>query len=204
MSITVSADDAFLDFTKRLGILASGDFSATPEMFERIVQDNVQGSAIDTHNTVNEIFLKNVSLYVMDTNQSLLYNDVTNANEFLRDTMTKEIDKYATMRDRTFNTIHKTRHSYMAKKYAMNYNRFLTVLIQFTIFITVLVALVFGLHKMYDYYSLNTAIYIAAPIVLVYLLIVLLFYKQNQVRRRDDWNKFYFTSSQDKASGSCA
>lgn len=206
----VNADSAFMDFTRRLGILASGDFSVEPEMFHRIVTENVQGTPIDTYTQVNDIFLQNVRMYVLDTNQSLLYNDVTNANQYLKDTMTKEIDRYSTVRDRTFNSIHKTRYSYMGKKYDIEYNRFVAVLLQFTIFVVVLMALVMGAQKHLvkdnQWFTMQLALIVCAAILLFYTLVALMFFKQNQLRRKDDWNKYYFPSRNDsKGSGkSCS
>lgn len=200
-----TADNAFIEFTRRLGILASGDFSVDPASFQRIVTENIQGTPIDTQTRINDIFLENVRAYLFNTNQSILFNDVTNANEYLRDTLSKEIDRYATVRDRTFNSIHKTRHSYMSKKYATHYYQFMSVLAQFTIFTILLIGLAFYAykHEGLEWLSLQGAIYASLGIAAVYLIVVVMFYKQNQLRRRDDWNKFYFPTKE-SSTKSCS
>ena len=197
-------ENAFVDFNKRLGILASGDYSVTPEVFEKIVRDNVTGTPVETSAKIQDVFFDNVRMYLVDTNQAMLLNDVTNTNMFLRESMTKELEKTTTLRDKTFNHIHKARQRYLNKKYAIKENQFITTLLQFTVFTILVIALIFGGSIQEAYYSLKTAAIISSIVALFYLVVVIMFLKQNQLRRKDDWDKFYFPTKYDnRSAGSC-
>jgi len=185
-------ENAIINFGKNLGILASGDYSVTPEVFESIVRINTSGTPVETTAMIQDIFFDNVRMYLIDTNHNLMLNDVTNTNMFLRDSMTKEMERTSSLRDKTFNDIHKTRERYMGKKYAINYYNFVGTIMQATMLVILISAVAFSLYKE-NSISINVAMIITGVVVIIYLIIVLLFIKQNQLRRKDDWNKFYFS-----------
>lgn len=195
-------ENAFVDFNRRLGILASGDYSVSPQVFERIVRDNVTGTPVENSSKIQEVFFDNVRMYLVDTNQAMLLNDVTNTNTFLRDSIGKELEKNTTLRDKTFNQIHKTRHNYLNKRYTTKNNQFVASLLQATIFVVLVLGCLFAMLKD-EQLGQNTVIIIASVLVAFYLLIMILFLKQNQLRRKDDWDKFYFPGKNDGRSGTC-
>lgn len=203
MATNLVVENAFIEFNKRLGILASGDYSVAPEVFERTVKDNTSGTPIETAAAIQDIFFDNVRMYLVDTNQNMLLNDVTNTNMYLRESMTKELERSASLRDKTFNDIHKTRERYMGKKYAINHYNFVGTTLQFTMFVILIVALCFTLAKE-DKITKTVATYVSMFIIVIYLIILLMFIKQNQLRRKDDWNKFYFSMKQTDTGGSCS
>lgn len=198
-------NNAFIDFNRRMGILASGDYSVAPEVFERIVKQDVTGTPIETSARMQEVFFDNVRMYLTDTNQSMLLNDVSNTNNFVKDAIGKELERTSMVRDKTFNHINKTRQRYMAKKYAIRANRWYSGVLQFTILIVIIGAFVAGLVKE-EHLSPMVGGIIVGSVVFIYLIMLLIFIKQNQIRRKDDWDKFYFPSTVDKKSnaGSCS
>lgn len=198
-------NNAFIDFNRRMGILASGDYSVAPEAFEKIVKQDVTGTPIETSARMQQVFFDNVRMYLTDTNQAMLLNDVSNTNNFVKDAIGKELERTSMVRDKTFNHINKTRQRYMAKKYAIHANKFYSNVLQFTIFIVIIGAFVAGLVKEEKLNPMVGGI-IAGVVVFIYLILLLTFIKQNQIRRKDDWDKFYFPSTVDKKNkaGSCS
>lgn len=203
------SDSAVIDFGRRYGLVASGDFPDNPQdVFEKILSTSINGNPQDG-DAILEVFHSNVHTYLMDTKQATMLNDVANTNQFLGENMSSELTRTMGLRDKTFNHIHKTRQRYFGKKYAINANRFWARVLQITIFVVLLIAVTFALAKVVKkdvsaFISMKTAYIIVGVIVSLYVLILVIFLKQNQIRRKDDWNKFYFTTPQDKASsGSC-
>jgi hypothetical protein len=200
-------NNAFIDFNRRMGILASGDYSVAPEVFETIVKQDVTGTPIETSARMQEVFFDNVRMYLTDTNQAMLLNDVSNTNNFVKDAIGKELERTSMVRDKTFNHINKTRQRYMAKKYAIRANQFYSGVLQYTILVIIICAFVAGQMKEENLSPLVAGI-IAGSTVFIYLILLLVFIKQNQIRRKDDWDKFYFPATIDKnnkaAGGSCS
>lgn len=201
-SIQGISDSAVIAFGQNYGAIASGDLEKT-DIFAEILTSNLYGNANTSENALLSVFHGNVGSYLVDTKQAMMLNDVANTNQFLSENMSKELERTTQLRDKTFNHIHKTRQRYFGKKYAINANRFWATVMQITIGVVLTVALVFGIAKR-NTISIQTAMIIAGIIILLYVIILLVFIKQNQLRRKDDWNKFYFVTPQDKArSGRC-
>ena len=155
---------------------------------------------------LDNLFTQHISSYLDETNKLIMMNDVISSNEYLSTTMDNEFQRVSKLTDRTRNTIYKTRASYMQKKYSISYNNFVSGILQFTLFVFILIALCFAAWKQGVLEGGSTEIW-RSPIVLgaaglilmvLYLFIVILLYKNYQTRRKDDWDKFYFSSMERK------
>lgn len=169
------------------------------------INTSVVGHTNDHVGLIEHVFIGKVQGYENDTLKQILYNDLANTNTFIENNVDREFNKLSSMRDKTYNAVYKTKQMYMLKKYEIAYNNFAKNVIQFSMFVAVVCALIMAAH--YDpKVELNKKLAIAGVCIVlaVYLLILLLFVRKMMLRRKDDWNKFYFSSMDSKGSGSCS
>ena len=159
------------------------------------IEQAIAGHTSEHIKMIEQIFVSKIQDYQDDTVKQVLYNDLANTNKFITDNVDREHNKLNSMRDKTYNAVYKTKQMYMLKKYEVAYNNFSKNVIQFTIFVVIICSLIMGAS--YDpNISLNQtfAIAVVSVILAIYLLIMALFVRKTMLRRKDDWNKFYFSS----------
>jgi lipopolysaccharide export LptBFGC system permease protein LptF len=195
MATNLVYENSYINFGRNMGIIASGDYSVSPSTFENAIRDNTSGTPVESTALIQDIFFDNVRMYLLDTNQNLMLNDVYNTNMFLKESMSKEMERTSSLRNKTFNDIHKTRERYMRSQYDIQYYNFIAAVMQGTMFIILCIALLLAFYKQKKI-SIKIGSIIVGILVLIYVIIVLMYIKQNQSRRKDDWNKFYFTTKE--------
>ena len=191
------------EFSDLMMAQSDGTYKPPVDEITRIADTNTYaGYGINDVVKLDNLFTQHIQKYLNETNQLLMMNDMIASSEYLRNTMDNEYDRVSKLTEKTKNNIYKSRASYMFKRYQIGYNRFVSGVLQFTMFVFVVLAVLCAVWRQ----SLalpqgasmalwqNPSILLACAVILVvlYLLIVILLYKTYQTRRKDDWDKFYF------------
>jgi len=151
------------------------------------------GTTRDQLASLEQSFADLQQVYKDQTNQMAIVNDLANTSSYVTSTVDKEYDRLSSLKEKTYSSVHKMRQSYMLKKYDIAYNQFVSGIVQFTLFTTVVCTLIYT-YKLTGGISDMVAYGVIGLIAVLYLIIVLVFVKQSLIRRKDDWNKFYFGS----------
>ena len=123
------------------------------------------------------------SLLMMNTS----YNNTQYINKDMKAKAIEAMNKERLTRS----SVHKSRYSYMQKKYTIGNNNFMTGVFQGSILVTCIVVALFAFYKMKSL-SKMFVLLIGCIVVAAFLFVVALLAKNNMTRRVDDWNKFYF------------
>jgi hypothetical protein len=199
--------DRLGDFTRSMNLTSDGNLLTNlPDLKERVDKMSIPGHDQETIARIEGHFMQNVTDYIKQSQMLTSMNDLVNINSFVQDNMDKEYLRSNQLRNNTFNNVHKTRQYYMLRKYDIEYNKFLTKIIMFSFFVAIVCALIWCTTLDADI-KLNAklAIAVISLVLAVYLLILVLLIKDMMLRRKDDWNKYYYGPSMNAngASGSC-
>ena len=120
----------------------------------------------------------------------LMVNTSYNNTQYINDDLkAKAID--AVNKERlTRSSVHKTRYSYMQKKYTIASNNFMIGIFQGSILVACIAASLLAFYKMKSL-SKGFVLLTVCIIVAAFLFIVALIMRNNMTRRVDDWAKFY-------------
>lgn len=158
-------------------------------------------TVVDSLNTLNDTtFLQNtvklindqvVPKYSMNTNVAMLMNDSYNNAEYMaKDLQVKKQDAY-TINEKTKTGVHKVRFTFLQKRHQAAYNRFISSVIQATIIVISITAIIASMYKLERLPPRFVGVSIFVLIAL-FLLVLAVIIKNNMTRRTDDWNKFYW------------
>ena len=165
------------------------------------VNDNMAGNMDDISTDIENIFQANVSSYINGIMNSLLYNDVHNTNLFVLSGLDNEMKRLVNLKSHLVNTIHVNRQKYMENVYTLTYNSAIVSIIQFSLLVYIAIALLikmsFDINLPMTYVTLFSCILLG-----FYLYFMIHFISAMSIRRRDDWNRFYFPKNIPKKSTS--
>lgn len=140
-----------------------------------------------------------VQTFNNDTNKQIVLNDLSNNNMYIAESLKKENEKFDNIGEKTTNNIHKTRAKFMEKKWAIGFNNFFATIFKFLFLLTICFFIAFSFVRK-DKIN-KTLFYIVVSIVAILAaFVILLYFKSNQTKRRDDWNKWYFSSLNTQSS----
>ena len=168
---------------------------------------NAQATPGHTFDDVDkmEAYLKNrFQDYQQQTTNLVALNNLKNANNALYDNMSGEYNRTVNLREKSSSAVQKMRQAHIVKKYAIGSMFFWGNMIQFSmgflIACAILVVMVFD-----PKIDLNkwVAIIASSILFLFWIVIFVLMVKENSMRRKDDWNKFYFPTKNIKDALSC-
>jgi hypothetical protein len=140
--------------------------------------------------------------YMKETQDMKMLNNLSNVSSYVSTSVTKEYDRLSSLKNKSFSNVHKMRQHYMLKQYDVNYNRFLSGVLQFTLFVSALCGfiLLYMFHPV-NPLSSNVGLGVIGSILVFYLVVLFFFIKDMQNRRKDDWNKFYFANMDNDKDG---
>lgn len=196
------ANDKLRDFNKDMGILSSGKYTANQADFNNYVRNGVFGNTLDNSTTIINSVVADIEQYLVDTNQSIIMNDVTNTNDYVTGSIFNEKNRTTTLRDKTSNMINRTRNTFLQNKYQIEYHNFIGSCLQFFTFMILIIACMFALLKQESIPAL-VAYGVSCTALVLFLLVVVVYIKNNQTRRKDDWNKYYFSAMDNGKGSSC-
>lgn len=183
------------EMTKSVGGVDSRGQFAKPDEVKRFVDvQAVPGHSQEQMAVIESMFHNKVGEYMGDTMNMVLLNDLANTNKFANMTTDNENTRLVKLRQRTTSELMKKKSEYLQYKYAIDYQKFLIVIVQMTFFVTILCAMLFYAFQLgkINVWVLGT---IAGIIMSIYLFILILLWRNMYSRRKDDWNKFYFFST---------
>lgn len=151
-------------------------------------------SEMDVIKTMNIMNQQILPAYSDKTNTMLLMNSSYNSSSYVKDDLTSKHVEVEKQNEKARNNVAKVRFSYMQKKRATAYYKFLSGVMQSLIVIVALSAVLASMYKLKQV----TVGWLSAGImtmVCLLLIVVAIIVKNNLTRRPDDWNKFYFAPS---------
>ena len=160
------------------------------------------GYTYDDISTVESTFNKMERTYNEQMRVVEIANSTGAMSRLLNNSVATESERVNAVRNSSVNNVYKQRQSFMMTKYSSYYQRFLITLLQFTIVVTIVCCMI-ACMTYYEKYMLSwkAAGAIIGFILATYLLLIAMFYKQKLMRRRDDWNKWYFGSPGSSGKG---
>jgi hypothetical protein len=177
--------------------------ASTPDQKFIKYDSSFPGYTYDDISTVEGTFNRMENVY----NEAMRIVEIANTtgamSRLLDNSVSSERERVNAVRSSSVNNVYKQRQTFMMTKYASYYQRFLITLLQFTIVVTIICCMVSCL----TYYEKTMLSWTATGAIIglilaIYFMLIVLFYKQKLMRRRDDWNKWYF-SSPESSRGTC-
>ena len=164
-------------------------FSKPIDERQKIVdRQSIPGHTSDQLAVIENLFHNKINEYESDTLNMIVLDDLSKANEFAKSTVDTNMDRLNKDLKTATNELQKTKTKYIAKNYDINYQNFLINVIKLTLFFLVLTVCVY-----YFFATYSMGFFILLGIVwFIYLVFIIWMIKSAQMRRRDDFNKFYF------------
>jgi len=197
------------EFNKRMVDIINVD--ANGEILDTNTASNLThmaypGYTVDDLMTIENNFNDMEVLYNEATSIIKVGNDLQNVNTYLSNSYNAESNRVNSLLSHSMNDVYLSRENYMLKKYATAYNQYLAKVVMFSFFIAIVCAFVILFTK-YEKVKLTWSIAggLLTFILSIYVLGVVMFYKQMLLRRKDDWTKYYFSSPDglNTAAASC-
>jgi hypothetical protein len=143
--------------------------------------------------------------------QYVMYATLLNEQQDLyakNTTLTENQDIQVNMVNRILSDFHNKGYGSMREfqslDYNLHYKELQISIIKYTTLLASVIFLMIGMTMM-GLFNENVTISVTSILIVVYLLVIFMQYKQNQVRRKYDWNKLYWKSpiSGKKTADSC-
>ena len=192
------SDEVQQQFTNLYGMNSAGAIDATAM---NISKNQLPGQSKDDLSRMQAIINDKFMQYQDGTLSMVMQNDMNNVNSYLSESVSNENARSQRLLESTNNALYKAKQAYMMKKYDIAYTQFVSGLLQFTLFTVIICSFILALifsNVFNDLWGYSIII----MIISLYLIILVLFIRQNMMRRKDDWNKFYYTTG--KNSKSCS
>lgn len=145
-----------------------------------------------------------VGKYLENTKNLNFQNEIYNTNMYMNQSMTLQEEQISDMSEKARNHIMRLRQKYQLKMYDINYYKFITTLLLYAMFIVAMAGLLLGLAYKHNPPVLDPAIawVIVGVVLVLYLIIVFIYVRNNANRRKTDWNKYHF-GTYGKNTGTC-
>lgn len=160
------------------------------------------GYSVDDLMTIESSFGRMETKYNDVTEVIKIGNDLENVNKYIDNSYTVEKKRIKGVLNHSENDVYLSRESLMLTKYSIAFTNFIKYVIEYSIFTSVICAFIILLtleldpvkFKSFPHLSWEVAGTILIFISAIYILGVVIFYRQTLVRRKDDWTKFYFNT----------
>lgn len=191
-----------LDFNTANGLTSTGDYENATNLVKSVIE-SVYGTREDNEAELRMELLANLYTYLRETEQYVVLNDLSNNNKYVAETLIGETEKVDNVKEKMKNNTYKKQNEFFQKRYVIEYNTFVKNIIKYLILLSIFIIIMTSLY-LKDYISNLIFYIIVCSSVIVSLLIILLYVKNTQTRRKDDWNKYYFSGMRvDETSKSC-
>jgi len=167
-------------------------FSKPIDERQKIVdRQSIPGHTSDQLAVIENLFHNKINEYESDTLNMIVLDDLSKANEFATLTVDTNMDRLNKDLKTATNDLQKTKTKYMATIYEIDYQKFLINVIKLSLFFLVLTV---GVYYLFANDSIGqTGFFVLLGIVwFIYIIFIIWMIKSLQMRRKDDFNKFYF------------
>ena len=122
-------------------------------------------------------------------------NNLQNVNQYISNSYDIEKKRIGGVLNSSVNDVYLSRETFMLVKYNIAFQHFLINVIQFSLFVAIICAFLIC-FTFYDKFKITwtIAISVISLVLVIYLAGVVIFYRETLVRRKDDWDKFYFNT----------
>lgn len=189
-----------LNFNIDNGLLASGGYQNSQIIQSTI--ESVYGSIQVNDASYRAILFETLKTYLNETGQFVILNDLANNNSYVAETLRSETDRVDGVKEKTINTTYKQQHEFFQKKYIVKYNQFVKNIVKYLILLSIFIMVVtsYFLKGVVSKFIFTLIVSISSVLS---FLVILVYVKNVQTRRKDDWDKYYFSSMNTNDSGSC-
>jgi len=176
--------------------------------YDKVAASNIvayPGYSTDDLMTMENMFSKMEKEYNKATDVIKIGNDLRNVNMYIDNTYSLENKRIKQVLSSSENDVYLSRENFMLVRYNIAFTNFLTNVIMFSFFTAIVCAFVIC----FTFYEKFKITWTAASAILIlvasiYVLGVVIFYRQTLVRRKDDWTKYYFNVPDALNNNSCA
>lgn len=165
---------------------------------------SIPGHTFDDVDKMESYLHSKFKQYSDQTDELVVLNNLLSTNQSLYNNISKEYDRTVTVRDKSTSNVQKMKQAHGIQKYAIGSMFFWANLIQFSLaFIIACVILVAMFFDPKIQLNIWVVAITASLLFLFWLFVFVLIVKQNNMRRKDDWNKFYFPTKNVNDALSC-
>lgn len=189
-----------LNFNIDNGLLATGGYQNSQIIQSTI--ESVYGSIQVNDASYRAILFETLKTYLNETNQFVILNDLANNNTYVAETLRSETDRVDGVKEKTINTTYKQQNEFFQKKYTVKYNQFVRNIVKYLILLSIFIMVVTSYYLKGIVSKFIFALIVSISTVLSFI-VILIYVKNIQTRRKDDWDKYYFSSMNTKDSSSC-
>jgi hypothetical protein len=194
--------NSLTNFNTNNGLTSTGDYANSSNIITNSIE-TVYGTS-DVNDAVQRTILMTTLVNFMnDTANYVIFNDLSNNNAYVAETLKTETERMTNIKNKTFNNTYKKQSQFFQKKYVISYNNFIKNIIKYLILLCIVITLIMSFYLKQKIPKF--IVYIALSVLSVLSFVIILIYVKNvQTRRKDDWSKYYFSGmAKDNTSKSC-
>lgn len=173
-------------------------YNVTSTGENKIIQSHLNeksypGFTADDNIKVTEALGKLQKLHDTQTQAGIVINSLTNMNTFVEKVQIGEADRMQDLNSKSMSNLYKMKQEYMNVTNAIHHNQYNITIIKSTLLACIALFLV-GIQTKMESPLLNDKYSIIAVIVIgvIYILILIILYRNWLKRRNDDYTKLYF------------
>ncbi len=194
--------DKVLNFNTDNGLLSTGNYQNSENIINESIE-SVFGTGDINDAGYRLILIGTLNNYLKDTNNFVIFNDLANNNAYVAESLKTETDKMDNIREKTVNNTYKKQNQFFQKKYVINYNNFIKNIIKYIFLLSIVILLIVSFY-LQGKVSKFLSILVISILVVLSFVVILIYVKNIQTRRKDDWSKYYFSGMEnDKTASSC-
>ena len=184
--------------------LSTNQTTNYPRDVNTILDSAYPGYSSDDIMKIENGFTSLENLYNSTTDVLQIGNDLGNVNNFVKNTYDLENKRISKVLDNSVNDVYLSRERFMLTKYNIAYQDFLTNVILISMFFSIICFFVIS-FTFYEKFKIEwkAAGVILGFILVIYLFVIIVMYRNLIRRRKDDWTKFYFETPYNSKSRSC-
>lgn len=172
-----------LDFSNQM---KSTESEATDELREQ----NVREWKEFNDNQVVPLRIEQFIMYATLLNEQ---QDLLQKNQTITDNQKMQLNMVNRILSDFHNKGYGSMREFQSLDYNIHYKTLQINIIKYTTLLASIIFLMFGL-TMIGIFNQNVTATVTSMLIIVYLLVIFMQFKQNQVRRKYDWNKIYWKS----------
>lgn len=172
-----------LDFSNQM---KGTESEATDELREQNVKDWKEFN----DNQVVPLRIEQFIMYATLLNEQ---QDLLQKNQTITDNQKMQLNMVNRILSDFHNKGYGSMREFQSLDYNIHYKTLQINIIKYTTLLASIIFLMFGL-TMIGIFNQNVTATVTSMLIIVYLLVIFMQFKQNQVRRKYDWNKIYWKS----------
>ena len=193
--------DSLTNFNTNNGLTSTGDYTNSSNLVANSIE-YVYGTSDVNDAGQRTILMSTLVNFMNDTANYVIFNDLSNNNAYVAETLKTETERMTGIKNKTFNNTYKKQSQFFQKKYVINYNNFIKNIIKYLILLCIVITIIMSFYLKGKIPKF--IVYIMLSLLSVLSFVIILIYVKNvQTRRKDDWSKYYFSGMEKDSKKSC-